>query len=70
MVRIGPVYTPPEHRGRGYAAALTAAVCQAALDDGVESVVLFADVENATSTGLYERLGFQALQERVFLTFD
>ena len=25
-VRIGPVYTPPEHRGRGYASALTAQV--------------------------------------------
>ena len=25
MTRIGPVYTPPEHRGHGYAAAVTAA---------------------------------------------
>ena len=25
-IRIGPVYTPPEHRGHGYASALTAGV--------------------------------------------
>ena len=31
MVRVGPVYTPPELRGRGYAGAATAAVSQAAL---------------------------------------
>ena len=29
-VRIGPVYTPPEHRGRGYASALVAEVSQRA----------------------------------------
>jgi predicted GNAT family acetyltransferase len=69
-VRIGPVYTPPEHRGRGYAGALTAAVCRTALDAGVEAVLLFADVANATSTGLYRRLGFAPLQERLLIVFD
>src|SRR4029077_6586526 len=31
MVRLGPVYTPPELRGHGYAGAATAVVSQAAL---------------------------------------
>ena len=31
MSRIGPVYTPPEHRGQGYAAAVTAAAARWAL---------------------------------------
>jgi predicted GNAT family acetyltransferase len=69
MVRIGPVYTPPEHRGHGYAAALTAAACRRARDDGVDEVLLFADVANETSNRLYRRLGFEALQERLFLAF-
>jgi GNAT superfamily N-acetyltransferase len=68
--RVGPVYTPPEHRARGYAGALTAAVCREALDAGVEAVALFADVANATSTGLYTRLGFAPLQDRLYITFD
>ena len=33
-IRIGPVYTPPELRGRGYASALTAALTQELLADG------------------------------------
>jgi predicted GNAT family acetyltransferase len=69
MVRIGPVYTPAEQRGHGYAAALTAAACRRALDDGVEHVLLFADVANETSNRLYRRLGFEALQERLFVAF-
>ena len=32
MARVGPVHTPPELRGRGYAGAVTAAVSQEALD--------------------------------------
>jgi predicted GNAT family acetyltransferase len=69
MVRVGPVYTPPEHRGHGHAGALTAAACRRALDEGVDDVVLFAEVANPTSNRLYRRLGFEALQERLYLTF-
>ena len=38
MVRIGPVYTPPERRGRGYASAATAALSQRLLEAGAEEV--------------------------------
>ena len=34
QVRVGPVYTPPGLRGKGYAGAVTAAVSQAARDAG------------------------------------
>ena len=34
MVRIGPVYTPPEARGHGYASAATAALSQRLLEAG------------------------------------
>ena len=33
-IRIGPVYTPTDLRGRGYASAVVAAVSQAELDAG------------------------------------
>ena len=33
--RVGPVYTPPEHRRHGFAGALVAAASQAQLDEGL-----------------------------------
>ncbi|HYT10929.1 MAG TPA: GNAT family N-acetyltransferase [Mycobacteriales bacterium] len=56
--RVGPVYTPPEHRRRGYAGAATAATCARLLERGARTVVLFADRANPTATGVYRRIGF------------
>lgn len=63
--RIGPVYTPPEHRGHGYAAAVTAAAAQFARDRGEHDVVLFADAANALSNRVYKRVGFVPVAENV-----
>ena len=68
-VRIAPVYTPPEHRGRGIGAAITAARTQAALDAGARDVLLFTDLANPTSNGVYQRLGYEPLEDRVSLEF-
>ena len=70
MVRLGPVYTPQELRGRGYAGAATAAVSQAALDAGVREVVLYTDLANPTSNALYQRLGYRPVEDRVVLSFE
>jgi GNAT superfamily N-acetyltransferase len=55
--RIGPVYTPAPFRRHGYGAAVTAHVA-ALLQQRCAQVVLFADDANATSNGVYRRLGF------------
>jgi RimJ/RimL family protein N-acetyltransferase len=70
MARIGPVYTPPALRGRGYAAGATAAVSTAALDAGAREVVLYTDLANPTSNALYERLGYAPVEDRVVLFFS
>jgi RimJ/RimL family protein N-acetyltransferase len=70
MVRVGPVYTPPALRGRGYAGGATAAVSQAALDAGATQVVLYTDLANPTSNALYERLGYRPVEDRVVLAFE
>jgi uncharacterized protein len=57
--RIGLVYTPPAHRGRGFASAAVAEVSRRLLASGRSWCLLFADVENATSTALYRRLGYE-----------
>lgn len=70
MSRIGPVYTPPEHRGHGYAAALTSVASRTALDRGVRDVVLFADTANPVSNRVYQRIGFEAVAENVRYRFS
>lgn len=57
-IRIGPVYTPPALRGRGYASAVTAAASQAELDHGRTFVFLFTDLLNPTSNKIYQQIGY------------
>jgi predicted GNAT family acetyltransferase len=58
-IRIGPVYTPPEQRGKGYASACTAALSQRLLDEGHEFCFLFTDLANPTSNHIYQQIGYQ-----------
>lgn len=69
MVRVGPVYTPPELRGHGYASAATAAVSRQALDAGAAEVVLFTDLANPVSNSIYQRIGYRAVEDRTVLAF-
>lgn len=69
MSRIGLVYTPPEHRGRGYAAAVTAAASRWALDSGATRVLLFTDLANATTNALYPRVGYVPVHDALELGF-
>jgi predicted GNAT family acetyltransferase len=57
--RVGPVYTPPEKRGRGYASALVAAVSQVQLDRGRRYCFLFTDLANPTSNKIYQEIGYE-----------
>jgi hypothetical protein len=62
-VRIGPVYTPPEHRGRGFASSLVAAASQAQLDAGVRFCFLFTDLANPTSNHIYQAIGYEPVSD-------
>jgi predicted GNAT family acetyltransferase len=64
VARVAPVYTPPEHRRRGYGAAITAAVTADALARDAEHVVLFTDVANPTTNAIYQRIGFRPIGDR------
>ncbi|TDD27620.1 GNAT family N-acetyltransferase [Actinomadura sp. KC06] len=69
VARVVSVYTPVEHRRRGYGAAVTAAVTRAAREAGAADVVLFTDLANPTSNGVYQRLGYRPVVDRVVVTF-
>lgn len=60
-IRIGPVYTPPEHRRRGYASAATAALSQHLLASGHRSCFLFTDLANPTSNHIYQAIGYRSV---------
>jgi predicted GNAT family acetyltransferase len=64
VARIGPVYTPPEHRGRGYAAASVHEVSRQIRDSGARAC-LFTDQANPVSNALYQRLGYVAVADQV-----
>jgi RimJ/RimL family protein N-acetyltransferase len=69
VVRIGPVYTPPEFRRRGYATAAVASASHQALDSGAERCMLFTDLANPTSNKIYAAIGYQRIgdwEEHVF----
>ena len=58
-MRINFVYTPPEHRGRGYASACVADLSQLLLDEGRQFCALFTDLANPVSNRIYARLGYR-----------
>lgn len=70
MVRIGPVYTPPGLRGRGYGSAVTAAASRRLLAAGVEDVLLYTDLANPVSNSIYQRIGYRPVEDRVSLEFS
>ncbi|MEB3293724.1 MAG: GNAT family N-acetyltransferase [Synechococcales bacterium] len=57
--RIAPVYTPPEHRRKGYAMAGVAALSQQLLDQGCDRCFLFTDLANPTSNSIYQQIGYR-----------
>ena len=66
VARVGPVYTPPEQRRKGYAGAAVAEVSQHFLDAGAR-VCLYTDQANPTSNGIYQALGYVAVVDQVNL---
>jgi ribosomal protein S18 acetylase RimI-like enzyme len=70
MARIGPVYTPPECRGRGYASAVTAELSLRAREAGAAEVLLYTDLDNPVSNSIYQRIGYRAVEDRVVLAFS
>jgi GNAT superfamily N-acetyltransferase len=62
-IRIGPVYTPPELRRRGYASALVAEQTRMLLDRGRTFCFLFTDLATPTSNSIYQRIGYEPVSD-------
>lgn len=69
VVRVGPVYAPPDRRNCGYGSALVAAVSTAARTDG-HRCILYTDLGNPTSNSIYRAIGYRAVAEVLRYGFD
>ena len=61
VLGIGAVFTPPGHRGRGYARALLEYMLQDAVDRGCALALLFSEI----GPSFYEALGFEVVPREV-----
>lgn len=59
MVQIGPVWTPPEHRNKGFSRLLVANSLVSEKNKGTKTAILFAD--NPAAVRLYESIGFKII---------
>jgi ribosomal protein S18 acetylase RimI-like enzyme len=66
---ITAVYTPPEHRRRGYATSAVAALSGRLLEQGYASCVLFTDLANPTSNAIYRLIGYRPVGDFSNLVF-
>jgi predicted GNAT family acetyltransferase len=69
-IRVGPVYTPPEHRHAGYARTLLAVLAEELLVRGYRACYLASDVGNEPAAALYLSVGFRPIGESAMVAFE
>jgi GNAT superfamily N-acetyltransferase len=69
VVRLSGVYTPPEKRKHGYAAACVHALSKQLRGRGYRCI-LYTDLGNPTSNSIYRRIGYKAVAEALRYRFD
>lgn len=67
---IGPVYTPPYYRRKGYASSCVALLSRKLLDEGNKFVALFTDLSNPASNGAYMKVGYQPISDYTQLKYE
>jgi hypothetical protein len=68
-IRIGPVYTPPEHRQHGYATTLVADLSAWLLEQGHRACFLYTDLANPTSNRIYVEIGYERVCDAMEFSF-
>ena len=66
---IGLVYTPPEHRGKGYATSCVLLLTKKLLSDGYSFCSLYTDLSNPTSNSIYTKIGYVPVGDALELDF-
>lgn len=66
--RISWVYTPPEERRQGYASAAVSSATAKQIDAG-NRCMLYTDLANPTSNGIYQAIGYRRVGDAVMFAF-
>ena len=69
VVRVQLVYTPPEHRSKGYASACVASLSKQIRDEG-HRCILYTDLGNPISNAIYRRIGYYVVAEGIHYRFE
>ena len=67
---IGAVYTPPKHRGKGYATSCVLLLTKKLLSDGYSFCSLYTDLSNPTSNSIYIKIGYVPIGDALELDFS
>ncbi|OHR70163.1 hypothetical protein HMPREF3291_07250 [Bacillus sp. HMSC76G11] len=66
---VSLVYTPDEFRGKGYASSCVAELSELLLKD-FSFCTLYTDLANPTSNSIYQKIGYQPIQDSIMITFS
>lgn len=69
VARIGPVYTPPEQRARGYATACVEHLSRH-IEEWDHTAILYTQLSNPSSNAIYRRIGYEPVSEVLRYRFD
>ena len=69
-VAILGVYTPPEHRNKGYATSCVWSLTQKMLTDRYSFCSLYTDLSNPTSNSIYTKIGYVPIGDALAFDFQ
>ncbi|WP_026907784.1 GNAT family N-acetyltransferase [Paucisalibacillus globulus] len=67
---VNAVFTPDEHKRKGYATSVVAALSQKLLDEGAKFCNLYTDLSNPTSNSIYKKIGYYVVGDSVEYLFE
>lgn len=68
-IAIHSVYTPPEHRNKGYATSSVLLLTQKMLTDRYSFCCLYTDLSNPTSNSIYVKIGYVPVGDALMFDF-
>ena len=69
-ISVTKVYTPPEHRNKGYATSCVWSLTQKMLADGYSFCSLYTDLSNPTSNSIYAKIGYVSVGDALAVDFQ
>ncbi|WP_099159330.1 GNAT family N-acetyltransferase [Virgibacillus ndiopensis] len=67
---LNAVFTPDEHKRKGYATSSVAALSRKLLDSGFQFCSLYTDQANPTSNSIYKKIGYYVVGDSIVYMFN